>query len=336
MKRYTKRQIFFYLLLIFFPLVLSNELIGQQISIWTQYRRLHGLLNPAFVDPVQVFYGSPDQNVNIDLASRLSTRRGFGAKGPNAAAAHAVWDIVDSDAFAWRLGSAAIFEHSSPLLQRKLSFQFAGRKYLEKNNKFSFISVGVGIGGIQSQIVKDLNPYHLGDPNLVFDQRSDFNAELNAGLYAQFEILLNGRRNSDFLRPYFGFAHIGQFLFDKNDSNSIGQFHFQLTPQQLFSLGLVYNKRDDSGFELSSLIRTTQAVSPQWNLLLRHFRKFDDGVVFWLGGGITYDGSTPHLFNFEAGIKTGNLKISLGTDALLKQINTPFGSMLEFGVGYAL
>jgi len=303
-----------------FAILGTTTLFAQQLPIFTQYREMIGVINPAAPSSDYLIYE------DIDLTVGASYRNQWvGLEGsPTTLLAHAsgVWE---QRAVNFLPGLSIINDQVGKTSTTGAYLRLGG--ILSGEPKEYGISLGIHGGIVQYRVnLTGVNQVNIGVRlnDLVLNQ---IYPDVGAGIFGYKEVDRNmfygGLSIPQLLKPDLAF---------KTDNNT---YQLKLIPHLYGVIGYIIKGNDDKFLEISSWIKYVKNTPIHADLNMR----WQIAVPFWLGGGM----STSKIGHLEAGVVLGGtdygsylFKIGVGIGFSFSKLNPYYGASQEINITYSL
>lgn len=304
-------------------MTLGSLAFSQQLPLFSQYREMQGIINPASVYCDQMLYRYSSfvgvsyraQWAGVPDAPRTQSIRGE--------------HLFEGDGFSLVAGGHIMNDRAG-----KVGFTGAYARVtgILSDDPYEWgLAVGLTAGAIQYRVnLADANPRDPGDV-LATESQNQIFPDVGAGVY--FYKTLYG--NEDIFYTGLSIPQVLGLDLRFRDQNSGDEFSLQQVRHYYGVAGYYLTLNDEYSFlEASTWVKYVPNVPVNVNLNLR----YQMSNVFWVGGGW----STSQTFHGEAGLILGEniglenqLKIGYGFDAPFSALSPYYGNSHEINLSLA-
>lgn len=297
---------------------------AQQLPLFTQYREMHGLINPAIIAD-QVLFQRYRAYVGASVRNQWVGREG----APRTQMVHGEW-LTEGGNFKALIGGHIINDQAGQIGYTGVYGRIASTWVPDSRNpEEAGFSAGLAIGIVQFRVsLDDVIARDLKDPILEAGDLNKIHKDVSLGVYGWQQ--LDGLGGYDM--TLYGGTSIPQVLGIKlqyRDSFGLERVrHYYGLMGVMQELG-----RSGSILELSTWVKYVPNAPLHVDLNLRLLRTLaDDTVQLWIGAGM----DTAKAFHAEIGLipgEDGKIKIGYSYDFNTSNKILKFGNSHEVSVG---
>ena len=313
------------LLLFLIGNILTNNLIAQQLPLFTQYREYHSYINPASISQDYFWQG---YNVSLGASHR---RQWTGlAESPTSIFFKGEYLLHTKASFDLSLGGYLLSMDTSPIRTNGVYGKIAA--LFTEDPYYGAFSLGFTIGALQYGVATDeLIPFHTNDASIAMGNERQRTPDVGFGVY-YYKQFRAGLLEGDVL---YGGVSIPQLLgATVNFGNTSNGFIIE-QKRHFYGVAGYYKYLDQSSFiEPSVWIRYVPNVPIQIDFLAR----YQKNRSFWVGVGA----ATSKTMHLEGGLFIGDnsgpssFKVGYGFNYYLGGYGAVFGSAHEINVSFLL
>ena len=312
--------------LLFFVLLslIAQDLLAQQLPLFSQYRENYIAINPAMVSTEYLLY---EQNLSFGASYRTQWKEFEGA--PETQFIRGEY-LHENGSFGLLTGGYLINDQTGPIGTTGVYGRIGG--ILTDDPYYGGIAVGLTIGGVQYRI--NTRELRLRDANdiLANDSQTQFYPDVGVGVY-YYKRLSGGFFDDDYV---YGGVSIPQAIgIDLSFQNEFGDFSVKRNRHFYAQAGMFHVLDGESYLELSTWGKFVEGAPVNVNINLRY--QTDSNL--WIGFG----GSTAGTAHVEAGVQLGEnagfdntIRIGYSFDYTFSSFGPSVGTTHEFSVAYSM
>jgi len=305
--------------------VVSGNLLGQQLPLYTQYRENAGLLNPAALESDFMGYAN---NLTIGASYRSQWDAISGA--PRTMILRGTYLADDYAGLTFMGGGYLLRDQTGPLSFTGAYGRIAG--VITADPTQGGVILGLSAGIVQFGLNRDIVVVRDMTDELALTARSQLFPDVGVGIYA-YRYLSTGRTKSAYV---YGGASMPQVLgLNLKDRTAAGDYYLQRVRHIYGLLGMYLFFDDNSFLEPSVWFKYVPNAPMNVDLNLR----YQLPGSLWIGAG----GSSAWTLHVEAGVLIGSnlgldsaIRVGYGYDYSFKTYGPFAGGTHEVNLSYSL
>jgi type IX secretion system PorP/SprF family membrane protein len=295
---------------------------AQQIPLFTQYREMHGVLNPAAIP-----YGFMTNRNKSAIG--VSHRRQWGGmqNPPTTQILRGEYFAADRTGVALLTGGYFINDKTGPTSYTGLYGRIAG--VITSDAEVGGVSFGLALGGVQYRLQTSQLKLRDADDIRTTEDRSKFYPDLSIGAFWY-------QKMGDFSDDYvYAGASVPQMIgLDLNITDGNKTLQYERVRHYYATAGWYHFFGEGSFLEPSVWVKYVKnaPVNVDFNL------RYQAANTFWVGAGSSVSGNIHAELGFIAGKNFGfdsNLRIGYGFDYTTQNYGSFVGTTHEINIGYA-
>ncbi len=303
---------------------LVQEVVAQQLPLFSQYRENYIAINPAMVSTEYLLY---EQDLSFGASYRTQWSEFEGA--PETQFIRGEY-LLDNGGFSLLTGGYLINDQTGPIgltgAYGRIGAIFTDDPY------YGGIAVGLTLGAVQYRV--NTRELRLRDANdiIAMDSKTQFRPDVGVGIY-YYKRLSGGFLSDDYI--YAGVSIPQALGFDLEFQDEGGNFGIERSRHFYAQAGMFHVLEGESYLELSTWAKFVESAPVNVNINFR----YQTNSIIWIGVG----GSTAGTAHVEAGVQLGEnagfdntIRIGYGFDYTFSSFGPSVGTTHEVNVSYSL
>jgi len=313
------------IILFVLTLLFTQELLAQQLPLFSQYRENYIAINPAMVSTEYLLY---NQNLSFGASYRTQWREFEGA--PETQFIRGEY-LYEGGSFSLLSGGYLMNDQTGPTGLTGIYGRIGG--IFTDDPYYGGISVGLTLGAVQYRV--DVRELRLRDANdiLAGDSKTQVYPDVGVGIYYYKRLSGGGFFDDDYV--YAGVSIPQAMGINLEFQDEVGTFDVERSRHFYAQAGIFHILEGESYLELSSWAKFVEGAPVNVNMNFR----YQTNANIWVGVG----GSTAGTAHVETGVQLGEnagfdntVRIGSSFDYTFSSFGPSVGTTHEVSVAYSL